>query len=65
VKLSGKGLNKREEGIRSLLIRDHLRNPRLKTLRPAAFWQRSTSRDASIRFAYFLAMSVEQPAIAA
>jgi hypothetical protein len=27
--------------------------------------QRSSSRDASIRFAYFLAMSVEQPAIAA
>jgi hypothetical protein len=33
---------------------------------PAAFSQRSSSRGgASIRLAYFLAMSVEQPAIAA
>jgi hypothetical protein len=32
---------------------------------PAAFSQRSSSRGASIRFAHFLAMNIEQPAIAA
>jgi hypothetical protein len=32
---------------------------------PAAFSQRSRRRGASIRFAHFLAMNVEQPAIAA